>query len=78
MSVPASNAATALRMETGSLTAVSSRITNGAVDKKDIDFAAGASAYVTKPMPLRELRDIVDKAVLERRPSTDLNQGSTR
>lgn len=38
-------------------------------------IAAGASAYVTKPMPLRELRDIVDKAVLERRATTDLNPG---
>lgn len=41
-------------------------------------LAAGASAYVTKPMPLRELREIVDKAVLERRTSTDLNCGATQ
>ncbi|MBA3889348.1 MAG: response regulator [Gemmatimonadaceae bacterium] len=34
-------------------------------------FAAGAAAYVTKPMPLRELYDIVAKAVLERRNPFD-------
>jgi DNA-binding NtrC family response regulator len=39
-------------------------------------IAAGASAYVTKPMPLRELRDIVDQAVVERRTATHLNHGS--
>lgn len=36
-------------------------------------LAAGASAYVTKPMPLDELRDIVDKAVSARRTTTHLN-----
>lgn len=30
-------------------------------------FAAGASAYVTKPLPLRALRDVVEKAIRERR-----------
>lgn len=41
-------------------------------------IAAGASAYVTKPLPLRELRDIVEKAVDERRTATDLNPGSSQ
>ena len=38
-------------------------------------MAAGASGYVTKPMPLSDLREIVEKAVVARRTSTDPNPG---
>ena len=36
-------------------------------DLADELFSVGASAYVTKPLPLQALRDVVDKAILERR-----------
>lgn len=36
-------------------------------DIADELFEAGASAYVTKPLPLRALRDVVDQAMRERR-----------
>ncbi len=39
-------------------------------------IAAGAAAYVTKPLPLGELRDIVERAVVERRTSMHVNPGS--
>lgn len=41
-------------------------------------LAAGASAYVTKPMPLGELRDIVNQAVTARRAAPHLNRESDR
>lgn len=37
----------------------------------DALLEAGASAYVTKPMPLRDLGDIVEQAVRERRAAAD-------
>lgn len=39
-------------------------------------LATGAAAYVTKPMPLGELRDIVDKAVTTRRTALHLHKES--
>lgn len=39
-------------------------------------IAAGATGYVTKPLPLRDLQEIVDKAVSERRTTSNPRSGA--